>query len=97
MVFTVKGEGPSTGLLRDYEPSCGPSFEALLQNQVQSPAGSQGPTSSPALSRRSFSVMDLREKFSSGVSFQKPRVQREDSFSHIPEDLRQFFRKDRQH
>ena len=23
------GEGPSTGLLRDYEPWCGPSFEAL--------------------------------------------------------------------
>merc|ERR1712155_112574 len=61
-------------------------------NQVQN----QRPTSSPALSRRSFSVMDLREKFSSGVNFQKPRVQREDSFSHIPEDLRQFFRKDRQ-
>ena len=23
------GEGPSKGLLRDYEPSCQPSFEAL--------------------------------------------------------------------
>ena len=24
-----KGEGPSRGHLRDYKPSCGPSFEAL--------------------------------------------------------------------
>ena len=24
------GEGPSRGLLRDYEPSCEPSFEALV-------------------------------------------------------------------
>ena len=24
------GEGPSRGLIRDYEPSDGPSFEALL-------------------------------------------------------------------
>ena len=24
------GEGPTRGLLRDYEPSCGPSFQALV-------------------------------------------------------------------
>ena len=24
------GEGPSRGLLRDYEPLCGPSFQALV-------------------------------------------------------------------
>ena len=28
------GEGPSRGLLRDYKPSCGPSFQALLLQLV---------------------------------------------------------------
>ena len=28
------GKGPCTGLLHDYEPSCGPSFEAALQGGV---------------------------------------------------------------
>ena len=28
------GEGPSRDILRDYEPSCGPSFEALMLEPV---------------------------------------------------------------
>ena len=30
------GEDPSRGLLQDYEPSCGPSFEALIQRHAAS-------------------------------------------------------------
>ena len=33
-------QGPSMGLLRDYEPSCGPSFEALVTGDQPPPADS---------------------------------------------------------
>ena len=33
--FQPSGEGPSRGLLRDYKPSCGPSFEALVAEHEQ--------------------------------------------------------------
>ena len=68
---------------------------------------------SPALSRKSFSVLELRSMFSgeqehdgnkskvnrsltkmmTRIFFQRSKVARDDSFSHIPADLRQFFKK----
>ena len=49
------GEGPSRGLLRDYEPSCGPSFEALARERDEMsdsicPASVIGPSWAPSSS-----------------------------------------------
>lgn len=77
--------------------------------RIQHSAKSSG---SPALSRKSYSVLELRSMFTGEHdkkkpevkdfsqtknielnSFQRTKVARDDSFSHIPEDLRQFFKK----
>ena len=36
-----EGEGPSRGLLRDYESSDGPSFEALISPDISTPGREQ--------------------------------------------------------
>ena len=80
-----------------------------VNRRIQHSAKSSG---SPALSRKSYSVLELRSMFTGEydkkkpevkdfsltkiikfVSFQRTKVARDDSFSHIPEDLRQFFKK----
>ena len=37
------GEGSCRGLLRDYEPSCGPSFEALADTWLMDPSAPWSP------------------------------------------------------
>ena len=37
VAFFQPGEGPSRGLLRDYEPSDGPSFQVLVRRVREAP------------------------------------------------------------